>query len=194
MYIGRFIIIGKGFGGYCVCSRSFPERQMIEGGNGWVVGPTLDAPDTDNPYISYNCLGVEGKCVVIGNGSHVDPIREKISIGVSPRDALSTVLLALDYEKDAYDTPRIAGIIGEKSVIGVVRKNGIDVQTVDRTMLVSTYEKNIPCEYEFERDSAERIAEKIHTLGFEFPVCSIGVTVGEMIDIGVVNGSVVKDK
>jgi len=41
---------------------------------------------------------------VVGNGSHVDPIAE-LELGYPARDALATPLLALDFEKDDYDTP-----------------------------------------------------------------------------------------
>ena len=40
------------------------------------------------------------------NGSHTDPIIEKIMAGMNLRDAFTLSLLAMDYEHDTLDTPR----------------------------------------------------------------------------------------
>jgi IMP cyclohydrolase len=112
MYVGRFIVIAPQVGAYRVSSRSFPNRRAIERNGTVTVGPTEDAEETDNPYISYNCVRLTERGAVLGNGSHVDPIAEKLALGYPARDALAEPLLALDFEKDDYDTPRIAGIVG----------------------------------------------------------------------------------
>ncbi|MFB6137743.1 MAG: IMP cyclohydrolase [Halobacteriaceae archaeon] len=111
MYVGRFLVVGPRGGAYRVSSRSFPNRQIVERDGTLTVAPTPDAPETDNPYVSYNCVRTAGDTAVLGNGSHVDPVAEKLSLGYPPRDALAESLLALDYEKDDYDTPRIAGTV-----------------------------------------------------------------------------------
>ena len=54
MYVGRFLVVGPEVGAYRVSSRSFPNRQVTARDNALTVGPTEDAPETDNPYVAYN--------------------------------------------------------------------------------------------------------------------------------------------
>ncbi len=176
MYIGRFIVVGPETGAYRVSSRSFPNRQAVAHGDTVTVGPTEDAPETDNPYIAYNCARVVGDTAVIGNGSQVDPIAEKIELGYPARDALADCLLSLDYEKDDYDTPRIAGTIGEESYIGIVRRNALLVREVTEPTLVATYEKDTPEWFDFDATDAESAASTAYDLDFEHPVCAVGVS------------------
>jgi len=142
MYVGRFIVVAPDRAAYRVSSRSFPNRRVIEREGALTVAPTEDAPETDNPYISYNCLRTteDGEHAVIGNGTQVDPITEKLELGYPARDALVESLLALDYEKDDYDTPRIAGVVGDESYIGIVRRDAVIVEAVEEPTLVATYE------------------------------------------------------
>ncbi|GAA0222746.1 IMP cyclohydrolase [Haladaptatus pallidirubidus] len=175
MYIGRFIVIGPDVGAYRVSSRSFPNRKAVARDDAVTIAPTEDAPETDNPYISYNCARIVGDAAVIGNGSQVDPIAEKIELGYPVRDALAETLLALDYEKDDYDTPRIAGTIGEESYIGIVRRDALLIEQVTEPALVATYEKNTPEPFAFRVESAEEAAIAAYELDFEHPVCSVGV-------------------
>ncbi|WP_049902321.1 IMP cyclohydrolase [Halococcus agarilyticus] len=166
MYVGRFVVIGPEVGAYRVSSRSFPDRRIVDRDGTLTVVPTAEADETDNPYVSYNCVRPTDRGAVVGNGSHVDPIAEKLARGYPPRDALCLSLLALDFEKDDYDTPRIAGIVGrggansrssdetddrssagaaeEASYIGIVRRDGITVERVTEPTLVATYEKDRP--------------------------------------------------
>jgi len=108
--------------------------------------PPRTPPATDNPYISYNCLRTtaDEEYAVVGNGTQVDPITEKLELGYPPRDALAESLLALDYEKDDYDTPRIAGVVGAESYVGIVRRDAVLVESVSEPTLVATYEKDTP--------------------------------------------------
>ncbi|PCR91983.1 IMP cyclohydrolase [Natrinema ejinorense] len=181
MYVGRFVVVGPEGGAYRVSSRSFPNREITARDEALTVGPTADAPETDNPYVSYNCLRVvetpTGETAAFGNGSHVDPIAEKLELGYPARDALAESLLALDYEKDDYDTPRIAATIGGdgEALIGTVRKDALVVETVDEPTLVATYEKNAPESFEFEADSADAAASEAYDLAFEHAVCAAGV-------------------
>ncbi|MCF2241901.1 IMP cyclohydrolase, partial [Halobacterium salinarum] len=78
MYIGRFVVVGPSVAAYRVSSRSFPNRKLIERPAGLTVVPTADAEETTNPYVSYNCVRTAGGHAVVGNGSHVDPITEKV--------------------------------------------------------------------------------------------------------------------
>ncbi|MBS3759914.1 IMP cyclohydrolase [Halodesulfurarchaeum sp.] len=179
MYIGRFIVVGPDTAAYRVSSRSFPNRTMVNRGDAVTVVPTPDAPKTDNPYISYNCVKPGGNAMVIGNGSHVDPIAEKLDLGYPPRDALVSGLFALDYEKDDYDTPRIAGVLGATSFVGIVRRDALLVRSVSEATLVATYEKDAPEPYAFDVDSAEEAAETAYTADFEHAVAATGVTLSE---------------
>ncbi|SDX74177.1 IMP cyclohydrolase [Halobellus clavatus] len=182
MYIGRFVIVAPDFGAYRVSSRSFPNRRITDRGGTLTVGPTPDAPENDNPYVSYNCVREGGDAVVVGNGSHVDPIAEKLDLGYPARDALATPLLALDYEKDDYDTPRVAGVIGEESYVGVVRRDALRVEAVTEPTLVATYEENEPTPIDFAGDASAdpaELARRAYDLDYEHAVCAAGVTYDE---------------
>ena len=181
MYVGRFVVVGPDVGAYRVSSRSFPNREITAREDALTVGPTADAPETDNPYVSYNCLRVvetpTGETAAFGNGSHVDPIAEKLELGYPARDALAESLLALDYEKDDYNTPRIAATSGGdgEALIGTVRKDALVVETVEEPTLVATYEKDSPESFGLEADGAEAAASEVYDLEFEHAVCAAGV-------------------
>ena len=68
----------------------------------------------NNPYITYNCLIQSKDYLLVSNGSHTDFIAQKLDLGYSSRDALSSILLSMDFEYDQLDTPRIAGIVNKK--------------------------------------------------------------------------------
>jgi IMP cyclohydrolase len=190
MYVGRFIVIGPEVGAYRVSSRSFPNRQVVDRDGTLTVAPTPDAPETDNPYISYNCVrDVDGKAVV-GNGSQVDPITEKLGLGYPARDALAESLLALDYEKDDYDTPRIAGVVDtDEAYIGIVRKDAILVKEVDEPTLVATYEEDTPRAFAFEAETAAEAAQEAYEQSFEHAVCAAGVRVTDSgVETAIENG------
>ncbi|WP_158058517.1 IMP cyclohydrolase [Halorussus halophilus] len=193
MYVGRFVVVGPEVAAYRVSSRSFPNRKIIERDGALTVGPTEDAPETDNPYISYNCArrverdsterARDGQpradAAVVGNGSHVDPITEKLQLGYPARDALAESLLALDYEKDDYDTPRIAGVVGSEenggAYVGTVRKDALLVREVTEPTLVATYEKDAPEPFDFAAETASVAATAAYDLDFEHAVCAAGV-------------------
>ncbi|ELZ10944.1 IMP cyclohydrolase [Halovivax asiaticus JCM 14624] len=185
MYVGRFVVVGPETAAYRVSSRSFPNRHITDRSDEdttLTVGPTPDAPETDNPYVAYNCLRTvetpRGEAAAIGNGSHVDPIAEKLELGYPARDALATALLALDFEKDDYDTPRIAGVLdgdGE-ATIATVRREALLVERVDEPTLVATYERDTPAAFEFDATDAETAATVAYDLDFEHAVCAAGVT------------------
>jgi IMP cyclohydrolase len=179
MYVGRFVIVAPDRAAYRVSSRSFPNRRIDsrEDGRTLTVGPTDDAPETDNPYIAYNCVRVTGPGAVVGNGSHVDPIAEKLERGYPARDALVTALLALDYEKDDYDTPRIAGIVGTdgESYVGTVRRDALLVERVTEPTLVGTYERDSPSAFAIDATDAAGLATAAYDLDFEHAVCAAGV-------------------
>ncbi|EMA40950.1 IMP cyclohydrolase [Halococcus hamelinensis] len=180
MYIGRFVVVGPGIGAYRVSSRSFPNRKVIERERDLTVVPTSEAEETDNPYVSYNCVRPTESGVVVGNGSHTDPIAEKLALGYPARDALALSLLALDFEKDDYDTPRVAGVVGaEESYIGTVRRDALVVERVTEPTLVATYEKDSPESFDFAADTAEGAARTAYEVDFEHRVCAAGVAVSD---------------
>ncbi|MDH5018787.1 IMP cyclohydrolase [Halobacterium rubrum] len=177
MYVGRFVVVGPDVAAYRVSSRSFPNRQVVEREGALTVAPTPDAPDTDNPYVSYNCYRTGGGHAVVGNGSHVDPIAEKLELGYPPRDALAEALLALDYEKDDYDTPRVAGVLAAdgRAFVGTVRRDALLVREVEEPTLVATYEKDAPEPIGFDAETADAAAGEAYSAAFEHAVCAVGV-------------------
>jgi IMP cyclohydrolase len=180
MYVGRLLVVAPAVAAYRVSSRSFPNRQVVDRGETLTVAPTPDAPPTDNPYVSYNCLRPVGDGAVLGNGSHVDPVAEKLESGYPARDALASALLALDFEKDDYDTPRIAGYLdGESAVVGIVRRDALLVKAVEEPTLVATYERDDPGPHAFAADTAAAAAREAYDFEYEHAVCAAGVTVDD---------------
>jgi IMP cyclohydrolase len=188
MYVGRFVVVAPETAAYRVSSRSFPNRQVVDRDGTLTVVPTPDAEETDNPYVSYNCLRTTEGGAVVGNGSHVDPIAEKLQLGYPARDALAESLLALDYEKDSYDTPRIAGVLaGERastegdgeteSYIATVRRDALVVQPVTEPTLVATYETDSPEPWALEASDAAGAARELYDADLEHRVCAAGVSV-----------------
>ena len=192
MYVGRFVVVAPDRAAYRVSSRSFPNREVLARSNDTLtVVPTDDAEETDNPYISYNCVRTTDGAAVVGNGTHVDPITEKLGLGYPPRDALAESLLALDYEKDDYDTPRVAGVVGDgESYIGTVRRDALLVEAVEEPTLVATYEKDSPEAFGLDATQANEIATEVLGLEFEHPVCAAGVTrTDDGFETGIDNGA-----
>jgi IMP cyclohydrolase len=156
MYVGRIVAVGRNRKGqlaalYRVSSRSFPNREAQIKENAVAIVPKKGAEGDvfKSPYIAYNCLRIAGRTAVATNGSQTDPIAEKVAAGMPPRDAFALSLLALDYEKDAYNTPRIAAAVtagGDAGYLGVVREDGLDVCRLKlepgECFFVSTYETN----------------------------------------------------
>jgi IMP cyclohydrolase len=115
-YVGRTLGIGlnsgRPFAFYLLCFRSFPNRRaVVKGDAAYIVNQT----EMDNPYVSYPVVRLTKEYPVVTNGLHTDFIVQALE-GERPRKAPVHVLNALDYERDSYNTPRIAGIIqrGEK--------------------------------------------------------------------------------
>ena len=160
MYVGRIVAIGRTPGGanlaaYRVSSRSFPNREAVQGEGRCAVVPRAghEADVSKNPYIAYNCLRIVGDWAVVSNGSHTEPISEKVAAGMPIRDALALSLLALDYEKDDYNTPRIAGAVpltGDAGWLAIVRRDALVVTELaleaGRAAYVATYELDDPRE------------------------------------------------
>ena len=197
MYVGRIVAVGRTPNGnnavmYRVSSRSFPNRRTVQTPRGLAVVPR-EGHESDlskNPYIAYNCVRVAqaaGRVVAVAtNGSQTDPITEKIASGMSIRDALVESLIVLDYEKDDFNTPRIAVAVArgaEEGWGGVVRADGLHVRSfaleAGKAFYFATYETNDPRpEFvsDFEAESAQEAAEWAVSggafAGLEKPVCA----------------------
>lgn len=184
MYVGRFVCVGKTNGklwaGYRVSSRSFPNRYAVRLSDNTVAVMPKDVKDLEkSPYISYNCIRLADGAAVVSNGSHTDPIAEKIASGYPARDAIALSLLAMDYEKDSLNTPRIAAVLSnDMAYLGIVTKDGINVSDFplmeNECYMVATYEKTAFSRLTVEADSAKDAAKKMFDLTFEKPVCSAG--------------------
>ena len=160
MYLGRIVAIGmtkegKAAAMYRVSSRSVPNREAVLGNQQVAIMPRPGFEDDlrKNPYITYNCIRLTGEWAVATNGSQTDPIVEKLAMGYPARDAIALPLLAMDYEKDSLDTPRIVAVVGSKcrkGYLGIVRRDALLVREFDlvpgQVRYLSTYEKNRPCD------------------------------------------------
>ena len=197
MYVGRIVAVGMNKAGnltamYRVSSRSFPNRETRMIGDRVAVMPKPGFEDDlkKSPYITYNCIRTAGDFAVVTNGSHTDPIAEKIQMGFPARDALALSLLSLDYEKDDYNTPRIAAVINPKTnsaLLGIVKKDALLVRGFDlipgTALYVATYEHDIPCKHyrdeHFDVVSAEEAKKYIFNQGvfaeLEKPVTAAAV-------------------
>ena len=179
MYIGRIVAIGMTPSGrmaamYRVSSRSFPNRRVVRSGEQLAVIPRegCEADLAKNPYISYNCLRLAGEWAIATNGSQTDPITEKIASGMPVRDAIALGLLALDYEHDSLDTPRIVAVAHRTEAVGflgIIRKDALLVREFSlkpgEAYYLSTYEKNRPADANrdgaFDAESAEAAAQYV---------------------------------
>ncbi len=115
-------------------------------------------------------------------------------MGYPARDALGLSLLAMDYERDSLNTPRIAAAISEHSAyLGIVTREGLNVSMVpvmeNSCFMVATYEKTIFSQLTVEATSAQDVAKKMYDLTFEKPVCAAGVfQTDDGFEVGLYNG------
>jgi IMP cyclohydrolase len=171
VYLGRILAVGstkKGkFVSYRVSSRSFPNRMAVSFEDRVSIVPTQgnEKDVFKNPYIAYNCIRIVEDTAVVSNGAHTDVIADKIAAGMGVRDSIALSLLSMDYEKDDYNTPRIAGAISpeEGSYIGIVTHDGLRVEKIDddRSFYISTYEQTKPTHVKFDADDAASAAQFI---------------------------------
>jgi len=186
LYLGRILAVGSNESGnfvaYRVSSRSFPNRITRTFPERVAVVPKEghEKDVFESPYIAYNCIRVVGDVAVVSNGSHTDVIAEKIASGMSIRDSLAFSLLTMDYEKDDFNTPRIAGAstLDGESYIGIVTHEKIQVEKVPQgeACYISTYEHIQPQGVEFTAGSESEAAQFIMNGGkfaeFTNPVTS----------------------
>ena len=158
MYIGRIVAVGQTpdgrvCAGYRVSSRSFPNRTAVVAADKVSIVPKAghESDVLKNPYIAYNCVRIvrDGKIAVATNGSQTDPIAEKIAMGMPIRDALAFCSLAMDFEKDQYNTPRVSAVVDAaagEGYLATVREDGLEVRRMPlapgKFFYVATYEEN----------------------------------------------------
>jgi IMP cyclohydrolase len=191
MYIGRFVIVGRTasgawYAGYRVSSRSFPNRRIVLAADRAMVLPTKDAPPSDNPYIAYNCLRRSGDVLVVANGSQVDPIIEKVQAGYGLRDALTLPLLALDYEHDQLNTPRVVAALDatrNEGWLGIVAEDRLTVQRIalapGEAQLIATYERTAPTPIALAGETPEALAAAIYACEYERPVAALAAMLAD---------------
>jgi IMP cyclohydrolase len=169
MYVGRILAVGSNelgnFVAYRVSSRSFPNRITRTFPERVAVIPKegFEKDVFESPYIAYNCIRIINDVAVVSNGSHTDVIAEKIASGMNIRDSLALSLLTMDYEKDDYNTPRIAGAtsLNGESYIGIVTHDKIQVERVHegKACYISTYEHTTMQNVVFSAKNASEAAQ-----------------------------------
>lgn len=205
MYLGRIISAGvtsekMPYIAYRVSSRSFPNRQAVKRDDETVAIIPKEGYETDifkNTYIAYNCVKIVGDIGVISNGSQTDVIADKIRLGMNIKDALAYSLLTMDYEKDDYNTPRIAAVVkpGDEceGYVGIVtdEKILVDKIPVGKGVYISTYECNNPELVDFDCETSADACEFIFNKGvfedFEHPVTSTAGVYTDKWDISTLN-------
>ena len=207
MYTGRILSIGmnkdgKPFAAYRVSSRSFPTRQCLKFDKRAAVVP-IEGFEKDifkNTYIAYNSIRIERSIAIVSNGSQTDVIADKIALGMNMKDALAYSLLTMDYEKDDYNTPRIAAAVSSSSdedeyecFIGIVNDKKLLVEAVPygEAAFISTYGSQAPDPVEFDAKTSTEAAKFIFDEGtfadYEKPVTSCAAVFDGEWDIDIYN-------
>lgn len=171
MYLGRILAVGTNSHGkfiaYRVSSRSYPNRIAKSFDDRVAIIPRegYEKDIFKNPYIAYNCIKIIDDVSIVSNGSQTDVIAEKIASGMNFRDAIAFSLLTMDYEKDDYKTPRIAGVtsLNGESYIGIVTHDDLIVKKVPngKAAYIATYEHVEPQIVDFPAENAGAAAEFI---------------------------------
>lgn len=192
MYTGRILSTGmntdgKPFVAYRVSSRSFPNRQCLKFENRASVVPKegFEKDVFESIYISYNSIRIERDMAIVSNGSQTDVIADKIALGMNIKDALAYSLLTMDYEKDDYNTPRIAAVVTSTTekekyecYIGIVNDKKLLVEQIPygEAAFISTYGSQVHDLVDFEAKDATSSAKFIFDEGtfanYEKPVTS----------------------
>ena len=187
MCVGRFVVLGRtgsAPGTWATASsRSFPTAPSARGAIVPWSCPRPTPPDTSetpNPYITYNCLRVDRGRIVVANGSHVDPIIERVTDGYELLGAITLPLLALGYERDAYNTPRIVAALdsgADEGYMGIVADDRVCVRrlkvTPGQAYLLATYELNEPTPIALEGNTPGELCAAIYEAEYEHPVAAL---------------------
>lgn len=197
MYLGRILSVGTNeegsFVAYRVSSRSFPNRmaKSFEDSAAIIPKEGHEKDIFESPYIAYNCIKIVDDVAVVSNGSHTDVIADKIAVGMNIRDAIALSLLAMDYEKDDYNTPRIAGAVTKdgEAYIGIITHEKLIVEKIPegKAYYISVYEHNTPRKVEFTAKDSQEAAQFIMDQGafkeFTNPVTSAAAFAGDKWEI-----------
>lgn len=181
MYTGRILSIGMNCDGrpyvaYRVSSRSFPNRQCLGFSDKAAIVPKegFEKDIFENTYITYNCIRIVRDIAIVSNGSHTDVIADKIYVGMNIKDAIAYSLLTMDYEKDDYHTPRIAGVVTATNkkdeyqcYIGIANDKKILVEEVPygKAAFISTYGTQVHDEVDFAAKNSKEAAKFIFDEG-----------------------------
>ena len=163
---------GKPFVAYRVSSRSFPNRQCLKFDNRASIVPKegFEKDIFENTYITYNCIRIVKDMAIVSNGSHTDVIADKIALGMNIKDAIAYSLLTLDYEKDDYHTPRIAGVVTSTNkkddyicYVGIANDEKLLVDKIPygEAVFISTYGSQFYDSVDFDAKTAEDAAKFI---------------------------------
>lgn len=192
-YVGRMLGIGlsggRPFAFYRLNSRSFPNRKAVIRGNEVYIA---NQTETDNQYVSYPVVKLLERYAVVSNGLQTAFVAQALE-EESPRKALIRTLDALDYERDEYDTPRIAAVVErgkEKGWLGFVGRDELWVRSVKlvegKAFFTATYNVDGVEGLELSFSKAGELAENVLKLDFAHPVLAIGVVEdGEKWDVAV---------
>ena len=207
MYLGRIVSVGmntegKPFVAYRVSSRSFPNRMAKNFDDKASIIPKKGYENDifENAYIAYNCIKIVDNIAIVSNGSHTDVIADKIAVGMNIKDAMALSLLTMDYEKDDFNTPRIAGVVTSNTdessyecYIGIVTHEKILVEKVNlgKAAFISTYECQSPTQVNFTAKTSSEGAKLILDQGdfakFINPVTSVASIFDGKWDISTLN-------
>jgi IMP cyclohydrolase len=207
MYLGRILSVGmnsegKPFVAYRVSSRSFPNRMAKDFDDKAAIIPKegYEKDIFENAYIAYNCIKIVDDIAIVSNGSHTDVIADKIAVGMNIKDAMALSLLTMDYEKDDFNTPRIAGVVSPNAdessyecYIGIVTHEKILVEKVEfgKAAYISTYECQSPKIVNFTAKTSNEGAKFIIDQGdfaeFTNPVTSVASIFDGKWDISSLN-------
>ncbi len=177
--LGVGLMKGRPFAFYLLCSRSFPKRKAVIRGDTVYV---LNQTETENPYVSYPVVRVGERYAVVTNGLHTDFISQALE-WERPRKALVHVLDAMDYERDEYSTPRIAGIVERESGrgwLGFAGRDWLWVRELElkegKAFITATYNIDGFIDIALNNfSSAGELAIEVLKFPFEHRVLSIGI-------------------
>ena len=120
-----------------------------------------------------------GDTAIVANGSHVDPIIDKVSLGYPLRDAIALSLLALDYEHDSLNTPRIVAALDGvgQGYLGIVADSQLFVTAValqpGAAQLIATYECTAPTPIQLAGETAEELLAGLMACEYDLPVAGL---------------------
>ena len=112
------------------------------------------------------------------------PIGEKIILGLPVKDCLSLSLLALEFERDQYHTPRIAAVAdyrNDEAWLGIITDSKLEVRKVPvdagEARLLAVYELTEVTSVDITSETPDGIAQELMELPYEHAICSIAAMI-----------------